>query len=66
MNDLTKYKYELARIYEHCNDIADFVDRCGHDYDMLTRDKMAYKACLMSISQIGEHCVRLRKTITLI
>ena len=61
MNELTRYKYELARMYEHCKDIEDFKKRNHYDYDLMAEDKMVYKACLMSLAQIGEHCVRLRK-----
>ena len=35
--------------------------RNHYDYDLMVEDKMVYKACLMSLAQIGEHCVRLRK-----
>lgn len=61
MNELTRYKYELARMYEHCKDIEDFKKRNHYNYDLMVEDKMVYKACLMSLAQIGEHCVRLRK-----
>lgn len=61
MNELTRFKYELARMYEHCKDIEEFKKRCNFDYDVIVEDKMVYKACLMSLAQIGEHCVRLRK-----
>ena len=61
MNELTRYKYELARMYEHSKDIEDFKKRNHYNYDLMVEDKMVYKACLMSLAQIGEHCVRLRK-----
>lgn len=40
MNEKTKIKYELAKMYEYVSDIDDICKRYNYDYDVIKEDTM--------------------------
>lgn len=62
MNEKTKVKYELAKMYEYVNEILDICKRYDNDYDEIADDMLSYNAILMLIIQLGERSVHIRDT----
>lgn len=62
MNQKTKTKYELAKLYEYVTDIDNFCQRYDYDFQKAAADKLSYNAVLMMIIQLGVRAVHIRDT----
>ena len=60
MNDNTKIKYNLARLYEYVDDVFDLCLDYKFDIDKILHNKYNRYAINMCIVQMGEHANRIK------
>ena len=60
MNNKTKIKYTLSRMYEFTNDILDICKSNNNDYEIMLTNHVTKHAINMCLAQIGELAGRLR------
>lgn len=62
MNDETKYKYELAKMYEFICRIDRICQRYNYDYLSVVSDELSYNAIAMCLVQLGERANHIKNT----
>lgn len=60
MNDNTKIKYNLSRMYEYITDALTICEQNNYNYESIIENMITKHAVNMCIVQLGEHAARIR------